>query len=132
MTANQINYDKNLETARSNKANEQLSRQRMWNDWMIANLQAQTAKDRMATDTAINQAQLESKEFTSALDRQEGRRQFDVRNQTVDVPNVAINVTDAENRKAQTEVSRQRMVLDTIGNLLGIAGRSGFMSLFGS
>lgn len=131
MTANQINYDKNLETARSNRANEQLARQKMWNDWMIANIQAQTARDRMNVDKAINQAQIESKEFTSALDRQEGRRQFDVRNQTVDVPNVAINVTEAENRQAQTDISRHRMVLDFIGNLLGTASRSGFMSLFG-
>lgn len=131
MTANQIAYQKNLESERANKENERLQRQRMLFDWAMANLQAQTTREKIASDQAINAAQLQSKERLDYYNRQQNW-ETSLHDREVRREQNAINLTEAETHKEQVNVNKAKVAFDFGGNLLNIASRlAGGFALFG-
>lgn len=131
MTANQIAYQKNLETERANRESERLQKQRMLYDWMIANVQAQTARERMATDQAINASQIQSKERIDYFGRQQNW-ETSLLDRGVRQEQNVINTTEAETHKEALNVRRAEVALNFGGNLLNIAGRIAGGGLFGA
>lgn len=134
MTSNQIAYQKNLETERANKESERLQRQRMLYDWLIANMQAQTAREKIASDKAINESQIQSKERMDYYGRQQNWDTSTLDREVRQEQNV-INQTEAETHKEALNVRRAEVAFDFGGKLLNIAthltGGSMFGALFG-
>lgn len=119
MTANQLNYQRNLEQERSNKEQEKLSRQRMMLDWYIAQMQNEMNQKRIDTDLAINSQQIQSKERMDYFNRQQNWETQTRNLNFVEVPKVDIQKEQVNVKKAEVAFGFANNLLNTAKSVLG-------------